>query len=169
MYYYFSSTLPYLHFDSPPPFSEEGFAELCREHLKPADRAAFEALVKGEDSAHSFVQAWRDFEVKLRNAVAKRRAAKLGVDASKWLRPQNGESPEIEHAVEAAFNEPDPLRRDTALKRLMWDKADELAGPDIFQSSHILSLHIRLRILAGRARHNPAAGRARLLQMTAEI
>jgi len=164
MYYYFSPTLPYLQFDAPPPFTEERFAELCREHLKPDDREAFEALRTGKESSHHFVREWQDFEVKFRNAAVKFRNVKSGADARKWLRSQKGESLEIENAVGKAFAETDPMKRDTALKRVMWDNADELAGNDIFKAARLFAFFIHLQILAERAKTNAEAGRKRLLQ-----
>jgi len=163
MYYYFVSSLPYMQFDAAPPFTVERFVELCREHLKPKDRVAFDALVSGTKSPHPFARAWREFDTKFRNAVVKQRAERLGVGADKWLRPQNGCSGDIEQAVETAFAEPDPMRRDIALKRIMWNKADELAGHEHFHSSSVFANYIRLQILTQRATTNNEKGGARLL------
>jgi len=165
MYSYFAATLPYPAFDSPPPFTEEAFAVMCRQHLSASDFAAFEALRSGGGTKHPFVLAWRDFEAQLRNASAKIRAAKLGIESDKWRRPQRGWSVALETAAAAAFAETDPMRRDLALKKILWDAAEEIAGLDNFSAASIFARFIRLRILVERAHANADSGKSRLLKM----
>ena len=166
MYFYFAASLPVLAFNAPPPLTEREFAELCAQHLSAKDFEAFKALRGGEESPHAFVRAWRDFETQYRNSVARQRAAKLGVEPGKWLRQHGGWSVALENAVAAAFAEPDPLRRDTALAKILWDNAEEIAGTDTFSASSVFARFIRLRILIRRAKTENEAGMARLTQIS---
>ena len=168
MYYYFASSLPTLAFASSPPLTEEGFAELCEQHLSAGDYGAFEALRGGGESKHPFVRAWRDFETQYRNAVARVRATKLGAEPGKWMRVHGGWSVALENAVSAAFADSDPLRRDTALAKILWDGAEELAGFDQFSAATIFARFIRLRILIQRAKTDSDAGMTRLTQLSTQ-
>ena len=165
-YTYFAASLPALRFDSPPPLTEDEFAALCVSNLTAADRVAFDALRSGAESAHPFVRKWRDCETQFRNACAAIRAAKLGADARKWRRPHSGFSVSIETAAAAAFAESDPMRRDAALKKVLWDAAAETAGLDQFSAAAIFAYFIRLRIAADRAKINREAGAARLMKIS---
>ena len=159
-----------MNFESPPPLSEERFAELCRTNLSAKDYAAFEVLRNGGKSSHPFAREWNDFEMRFRNAIVKLRAAKLGVEPEKWLRKTNAGKmpalPVVDDAINAAFAESDPMRRETALQKIRWNNAEKFAGADIFSSAAILARFIHLRILIERAKTNKDAGLARLMKIT---
>jgi hypothetical protein len=165
-YTYFAASLPALRPDAAPPFSEEEFTALCGGHLGTADLAALAALRSGGESPHKFVRKWRDFETQLRNACAALRAAKLGVDAAKWRRPHAGFSVAVETAAAAAFAEPDAMRRDAAIKKILWDGAEEIAGLDQFSAGAVFAYFVRLRILIDRSKAGAEAGMSRIKQLS---
>ncbi|MBQ9726633.1 MAG: DUF2764 family protein [Kiritimatiellae bacterium] len=164
MYEYFASTLPSFAFGAPPPMAPEELLAAAQTCLAAADSAALGALLSGAPSGHPFVVAWRDRDAQLRNAVARARAAKArgAADASRWLRPHGGWSGAVESGVAAAFQEPDPLRRERALARLRWDQAGELAGLDPFSAAAVLAYAVRLQIAETLAKADEAAGLERL-------
>ena len=161
MYEYFASTLPSFAFGAPPPMAPERLLAAAEGNLKAADFAALGALLLDAPSDHPFVVAWRDRDAQLRNAVARARATQ-GADASRWLRAHGGWSAAVESGGAAAFQEPDPLRRDRAIARLRWDQANELAGLDPFSAAAVLAYAVRLSIAADLAKADETAGLARL-------
>jgi len=163
-YTYFAATLPTLQFDAEPTMTEEDFRERCREYLTPADFAALCALLENGETANPYVARWRNNETQLRNAVARHRAARLG-DASaaeQWQRPHSGFDVSIANAVDAAFQEADPMRRDSAIERIRWNIASELAGFDPFSAATIFTYAIHLAILIRSKAADTEKGIARL-------
>lgn len=159
---FFAATLPTLFPDAPPPLAEARFLELAREHLAPDCVRALEALAADRPSGHRFVRAWLWHETQLRNAVARHRASRLGLDPGPWTHPHEGYDVALERGVAAAFQESDPLRREKALDALRWRRAGELGGFDPLAPSAILAYFLRLRLAARAAARDAVQGRRRL-------
>jgi hypothetical protein len=159
-YYYLAASLPALALDQPPPFSFSGFRALCAGHLGDDDMAALDELDRppAGPPRHPFVRAWAAAETRLRNAVARARAARLRRDPAESLREQEGADFFTEKAVADAMARPDPLEREMALDRLRWRLIEDLAGHDPFDGRAVLAYGAKLR-LAGRwaALAEPAA------------
>lgn len=169
-YAYFAATLPALQFDNAPAMTEEDFRVRCREQMSARDYAAVCALFGDGNSDHPYVQAWRDRETQLRNAVVRLRAAKLhgGADPAPWLRPHRGFDVLVENGVAAAFQEADPMKRERALDLLRWNLAGELAGYDTLSAEAVFAYAVRLGILLRRAKADTVKGRERLLAIARE-
>lgn len=144
---YLLSTLPMLRRDSAPGITPEAFLAACREQLSAPDAQAVEALLKGTEADHPFVRLWRDRDAILRNTVARERARAAGKDVSKWLRPTQGCDLRLQHLVEAALQEKNPLLKEQALDQARWITAEELAGPDPLSENRIFTYAIQLAIV----------------------
>lgn len=165
-YYYFAATLPALQIDGAPPLSEAEFRSRCGEHLDAADLKALAALCDGGKTANAFVLKWRDRDAQMRNAVVRLRAARIpSTDAAKWLREHHGFDMSIENGVVAAFQEPNPMRRERALDQLRWNLAGEIAGYDAFSAEAIFAYAIRLGIVCHMATTDVGKGSDRLRGM----
>ena len=166
-YTYFAATLSALSFDGEPTMTETEFRDRCKEHLTASDFATLSALLDGGESSNTFVRKWRNSDTQLRNAVARIRAARIGegTDASKWLHSHTGFEVSTETAVTAAFQEPNPMRREMALERIRWNLAGELAGFDAFSAETLFAYALRLGILCRRAAANVDKGTERLRAM----
>jgi hypothetical protein len=160
-YYYLVAGLPMLALGRAPQVTLDAFLERCREHLSADDAAVLEDLLAtgGERVAHPFATAWRDHETRLRNAVARARASRLGRDATPFLRPERGFDTYTLKAVEEAFARPSPIERELELDRFRWQEADELAGRAVFSVEAVLAYAIKLRIAERWSRLEPDAGR----------
>lgn len=147
-YYYLVASLPTLRMEESPPIGMDAFLTLCREHLSTADLATLDAVLDetGQLPArHPFATAWRDTTRQFRNSVARQRAAKLQRDASPYLRPHEGFSVWIEQTVAEAFQKPNPLERQRALDRLLWDRVGELAAGNPFSGAAVFAYAVRLQ------------------------
>ena len=166
-YTYFAATLSALSFDGEPTMTETEFRDRCREYLSASDFRTLTALLDGGESSNTFVRKWRNSDTQLRNAVARMRAARIGdgADASKWLRNHTGFEVSTETAVAAAFQEPNPMRREMAIERIRWNLAGELAGFDAFSAETLFAYAIRLGILCRRAAADVDKGTERLRAM----
>ena len=166
-YTYFAATLSALSFDGEPTMTETEFRGLCKEYLSASDFATLSALSNGGESSNTFVRKWRNSDTQLRNAVARMRASRIGdgADASKWLHSHVGFEVSTETAVAAAFQEPNPMRREMAIERIRWNLAGELAGFDAFSAETLFAYAIRLGILCRRATADVDKGTERLRAM----
>ena len=106
---YIVASLQPLSFDGPAPYTMERFLSMMPEGFEVPDAVA------GTGSSR-----WRDLETQLRNAMA---AARGG---EKHVRPVSGCDVYWQNRVTAAFQERNPLRRESMLDRVWWDAAGEL-------------------------------------------
>ena len=148
---YIVSSLQPLAFDGPAPYSWEQFLALMPEGFAAPDALAGTGAAK-----------WRDLETQLRNAMAVARGGE------KHCRPAKGCDIYWRNRVSAAFQESDPLRRETLLDRVWWDAAGELTPTASPLSMGALETYsIRLKILLKRNRTSKDAGSAIFDQLTA--
>ncbi|MGI6495750.1 MAG: DUF2764 family protein [Kiritimatiellia bacterium] len=160
------ASLPSLSMDAPPPLSVEAFREACAQALPASQAAVVDALLDGAPCDSSFVKAWRDVDAQIRNTVARKRAARRGVDAAPFLRPVEGFELTAMRAVEAAFDEPDPLLRERAIDRARLEALDRLQGPQPMTFEALLAYAVRLRIVTRWAACDPVKGDAFLQEIS---
>lgn len=163
---YFIATLPRVSPEGDPPMTEERFLELARRYLAPAEMRALEDLALGRPTAKTFILEWRRHETQLRNAMARLRAARLGADASPWLRSHEGYDVTLEREVAAAFQEPDPLRREKALDASRLRRIGELGGFDPMSIDALLAYFLRLRMANAAKARDEKRGMRRLDEAT---
>jgi hypothetical protein len=153
-YYFLAASLPTLSMDAPPPLTEEALLACCASELSEKDLAALKALMASAESAaemapcptQPFSQAWFAADTQLRNAVARQRARRLGLDSAGAVRPHDGFDLMIESEVADAFGQGTPLDRERRLDTLRWKKLEELAGTDMFATAYILAYALKLRL-----------------------
>ncbi|MCC6356567.1 MAG: hypothetical protein IT577_21985 [Verrucomicrobiae bacterium] len=149
-YYYLVASLPTLTLDGDLPWALDEFLGACENALGPEDLEGIRLLVAGREAeaAHPIIGRWVSREAQLRNAVARHRAARLGVEAGPFQREHSGFSVEIERGVAEAMAQPDPLGRERALDSLRWGMAEDLAAGDPFGFGAVASHGLRLRLAA---------------------
>lgn len=145
-YYYLIASLPGFNMDEPPPLPPEIFRAICREHLTNSDMNAVDELIapSGSKSGNRFIQEWRDFDTRLRNAITRTRAARLGCDPSPHLREQAGFDGLVDKTVSDAFLKENPLVREKALDMFRWERLSELAGLNPFAGRAVLAYTLKL-------------------------
>lgn len=160
-YYYLVASLPSLRMEDPPPITLDLFRSLCGKHLSEADLTAMESALDEAGrtpAAHPFVAAWRNTCTQIRNAVARQRATRLQRDVTPCLRPHEGFDVWIESAVSEAFQRPNPLERQRALDRLLWERAGEISAGDPFAPAAVFAYAVRLQIAERWAAMNDDSG-----------
>ena len=149
-HYYFVATLPLLTPGEAPGISRAAFTAACEQHLRPADATGAAAVLEDSGAApqggDGFLARWHNAETQLRNAVARTRGARRGVDIARQLRPVGAFDVALEQSVSDAFGRPSPLERERALDGFRWNKADELAGHDAFSTASVLAYAVKLGI-----------------------
>ncbi len=163
-YYYLVGTLPSLVLGNPPEISMKDFRRRCAEQLSPNDLNQLDALLDGAPVSvpHPFVLEWGERERALRNAVARARAARLGLDPQPHLRETRRYDLAAERAVAEAFGKPHPAERELELDRFRWRTLDELAGFNPFSTRAVLAYALRLRLAEQWAAMEVEGGKERL-------
>ncbi len=162
---YFIASLPMLLPGQPPRLTVAQFRAACDEQLTGELAAAVRALLDDEDHSHPFVRRWHNYETHLRNAMARRRAARKRISPQPWLRPAIGSDLWLEQGVQAAFDLPDPLQRERAMTRLRWQAIDELEGVQPLTTNVLLAYAIKLRLLEHWSQLNQQLGEQRLQEL----
>ncbi len=140
---YIVASLPALAFDQPPSISWEQFLE--------------------RGGALPLPEKWHDLETQMKNAIAEARGGE------NYKRPAEGCSLFWRGRVLTAFQEKDPLKRETLLDKIWWDAADELVDPTSPLGRGALAAYaVRLKIALKRNKISTAEGNAAFDRLTAE-
>lgn len=147
-YYALVASLPHLKIGDEPPFSTEEYVQQCAQSVTPREHRILEHILLDmhEGDSCPICKQWSNIETQLRNAVARHRGQKLGVDFKDYLQPHDGYSGEIEQLVTDAFTRNDPLELEEELDRARWQLAEELIGEDPFSFMKVVAYGIQLRI-----------------------
>ena len=141
---YIAASLQPLAFDGPAPYGWDSFISMMPEGFEVPDAAA------GTGSPR-----WRDLETQLRNAVASARGSE------KFRRSASGCDLHWQNRITAAFQEKNPLKRETLIDRVWWDAAGELTPASSPLSKGALETYaIRLKIAIRRNGISKEAGNA---------
>lgn len=163
-YYSLVASLPNLEIGDEPPFSTEEYIGNCAQWISERETDILhKVLLEEPDIAPCpLCEAWNNIETQLRNAVAKHRGQKLGVDFKEYLQPHGGFSGEIEALVTDAFTRNDPLELEEELDRARWKLAEALVGQDPFGFEKVLAYGIQLKIVERWNRMDVSVGKEKI-------
>lgn len=137
------------------------FRALCSEHLEPADLAELDAVLAGAGRS-SFAARWRRADTTIKNACARTRAERLGVDATPMLREVEGLDLTLTERAQSACKVQDPALRELRLDELRVAVLRELAFPTPFDLPAVLAYALEIAIVERRRGRDRNAGRADL-------
>ncbi len=163
-YYSLVASLPHLKIGDEPPFSTEEYVARCAQWVTEHETRILEHILLGMYSGHgcSICKKWNDIETQLRNAVARHRGQKLGVDYKEFQQSHDGFSGTIEQLVTDAYTRNDPLEVEEELDRARWQLAEELIGQDPFSFLKVLAYGIQLKIVERWNRMDVHTGKEKL-------
>ncbi len=147
-YYYIVASLPHIEFGSVPPIGKEDFLRNCQGVLSEDEAREVEAVLEGDigECASGFACELVSAETQMRNAIAKIRAQKKGVDPRQYIREHSGFNGWVDKMVTDAFVRDNPRERVLGLDHARWRIADELAGVEPFSFGRVLAFAVKLRI-----------------------
>ncbi len=163
-YYSLVASLPNLQIGDEPPFSTEEYIGNCSQWVTARETEILKAVLLNEPIASPcpLCKTWHNMETQLRNAVARLRGQKLGVDFKGYLQPHDGFSGTIESMVTDAFTSQDPVELEEELDRARWTLAEELVGQDPFGFSKVLAYGIQLKIVERWNRMDVSVGKEKI-------
>lgn len=147
-YYALVASLPHLKIGDEPPFSTEEYVQQCAQWVTDHELRVLQHILLDMYEGHScpICKKWFDIETQLRNAIARHRGQKLGIDFKEYLQSHDSYSGEIEQLVTDAFTRHDPLELEEEIDRARWQLAEELIGQDPFSFLKVVAYGIQLRI-----------------------
>jgi hypothetical protein len=151
-YVYLIAQLPMLHFNARPPFSFEKFLELCRQFIPVKDASRLSSLPQPDNyteigEKNLLVQQWIDFDLSLRNDLAKIRASRKHLDPVVYLRPGGLRDGSVMHIANTAHRNPSPLEAERLLDQARWYELDELAAGHFFDFETLVIYAYKLIVL----------------------
>jgi hypothetical protein len=163
-YPYLTASLPALSLGAPPPFAPEEFLFRCQGVLAAEDLEELRLVLENRagEGRSAFAKAWAAADAQIRNAAAKLRGAKLGVEAKPFLRDHPGYAVWLDRAVGEALAKGNPLERETGLDAARWAFVEDAARADATGLPAVLAFAVKLLLCARWAAMKEEAGRARL-------
>ena len=179
---YFISTLPTLTLPAIPgdtwnaPKWEE-FLDKCRSMLSEQDAAAIAALKLCPDAAYAqdpqtagarmprLAREWYDWQIVMRNALARRRAQRLERHSPAPL-PEAQVFPNEMKRLDALFEAQTPVERAWAWYGLQWRRLDELSSLSGFSMDSLIAYALKVLLANEAMRYDRQAGAAAFASMT---
>lgn len=161
-YAYLMASLPLLAIGKDIPMSSEDFLAYCEPLLSEKDAQGLKAAMEGRlaEVDHPAVRKYLAAETQLRDAVARLRAAKAGIDPSPFLRPFADWDSLAEKTAAEAMGAVNPLERELILDKYRWHVLEDLAALDAFGMVAVYSYGLRLQIAEKWLKLNESQGEA---------
>ena len=163
-YYSLVASLPNLEIGDEPPFTTEDYVENSAQWVTERETEILrKVLLKEPDIAPCpLCKVIYDLESQIRNAVARQRGQKLGVDYKEYLQPHDGYVGEIETFVKDAFAQSDPVELEQHLDRGRWNLSEGLIGQNPFGFEKVLAYGIQLKIVERWNRMDVSLGKEKI-------
>lgn len=148
------SSLPMLNFSSRPPFGLEDFLAKCKglipeagsEFLRDACYQEVFILTAGE-TATGILGKWINFEIALRNELARGRARRKKIDVLKFIHLPDEPEAYISHIAMSAYRSSSILEAERILDKARWDFLESLSLGHYFDFDFLLVYLLKLKIL----------------------
>ena len=159
-YVYLVVSLPYLELAGAPPGTSEELLFSCGGVLRQDHWEDLRAIVGGAPRDVRSPEARRlvDAETQLRNALARIRAQRAGVEYEARAHPHAGYDTRVEEVAARALAVEDPLERELVLDRHRWALLDEAASQAAFGVRAVFAYALKLRIVEKWSALSDAAG-----------
>ncbi len=165
MFTFLLAELPRLALDAPPPLTREELNEQMRMALIAprflAQLAKYDGTVSDAPAGEKLPRVYReyrDFEVFLRQTIARKRAKDQGREVT------FDSTPEYRHdvvlAVDAAAAIADPLERERTIDRLRWQSIEEIAFGHELDFDALCAYIVKLELLIRRRHRDREVGLA---------
>ena len=148
-YVYLVASLPHLELGGAPPFTSAELLFSCGGVLRQDHWGDLRAIVEGRPQDVRAPEARRlvDAETQLRNALARLRAQRAGVEYAAHSHPHAGFDTRVEEVAARALAMEDPLERELVLDRHRWALLDEAATQPAFGVQAVFAYAFKLLIV----------------------
>ena len=141
-----------LHFATKPVLSLKGFLNSCAELINQPEVALIRQAISTDGyaldaSASGALLKWKEFDLGLRNELAKARAIRKKIPGEKFLRPPGQSDMNITHIAQGAIRKLSILEAEKFLDLERWKKLDEISSGHYFDLDFLLVYALKLVIL----------------------
>ncbi|GEM_PF-913892 len=167
-YYYFIASLPRIEFDtsttlpgltaragsvhSKIPLSVQDYLKDCKNLLASEDYELVERILTEEGSPiktdDKILNAWINFNERLRNELAWFRAERAGKDPLNHAREEKSKDPRLTTMIHQISQQPNLLTTEKFLDQMRWEFLDELSFAQYFNMEFLIIYTLKLKILA---------------------
>ncbi len=159
-YYYFIASLPRIEFDtsttlsvhSKLPLSLQDYLKDCKNLLASEDYELVERILTEDENQiqthEKTLQAWIDFNERLRNELTWFRAQRASVDPLLHARGEKSKDPHILGIIQHISQEPNLLMAERFLDQIRWKFLEELTFGQYFNKELVIIYTLKLKILA---------------------
>ncbi len=170
-FYYTVASLPLLRYGESISLTHQEYLEDCRKWLKPWEWRILKAstiVPETETEFPGIAEAYRRWEVNLRNELVRLRAGAQGLSAETYQR--KGESfPDTAVLAATAFKESSPLEAEDVLNRGRWDFIESLKTGHFFDLEFLILYSLQLQIAERRMKFEEEKGYARYQEIYQNI
>ena len=151
-YTYLISSLPMLSFAAKLPFSLEDFFVKCKS-LIPETKIELLGNICDQEIYFTNIQTddtlgkWANFEIALRNELARQRAKRKKIDPLKYVRLPDSPQAYISHLALAAYRSTSILEAEKILDLARWNFLEFLSFGHYFDFDFLLIYALKLKIL----------------------
>jgi hypothetical protein len=140
-----------LHFGLKPLISLEKFMQVCAGLLSDADIQTLSSCIQedihGQKGAQPTIERYQQFDLVLRNELAKVRASRRKLDPGKYLRQDGFTDPSISHFALNAARNPSILEGERILDLERWRFLEELELGHYFDLDFLIIYVFKLMML----------------------
>ena len=146
-----------LHFGSKPALNLKDFLARCAELIGDKECQLIRKTVSTDGFALNgrlpeVLLRWKNFDLALRNELAKERALRKKTDAAKFLRAATQFDTQITHLAQSALRQTNILEAEKYLDSARWKELEEIAIGHYFDLEFLLVYALKLAILEREAR-----------------
>jgi len=151
-YTYLISSLPTLSFVSRPPFSLEDLFTKCKGLIPEIEiellrSACYKGTTFLNPAATGILGKWANFEILLRNELARLRARRKKVDVLKFIRLPDDSEAYISHIAMIAYRSTSIMEAERILDQARWDFLESLSLGHYFDFDFLMVYLLKLKIL----------------------
>jgi len=151
-YTYLISSLPMLNFSTKLPFSLEDFFSKCKglipeTKIEILRNACYQETYLLNTAADDTLGKWANFEIALRNELARSRARRKKIDPLKFVRFPDSPVAHISHVAMAAYRSTSILEAEKILDLARWNFLESLSLGRYFDFDFLLIYALKLKIL----------------------
>jgi hypothetical protein len=158
-----------LHFGNPPPFSFQGFLQLCAGNISDDDISVLKTCAADKNyiykSAQPTLKKWYAFEIALRNELVKIRAGRRHTDPHRDIRENAYAEPFVTRIAVHATKNPSVIEAERILDQERWQFLEGLMLGHYFDVDCLIIYAKKLLILE-KWENIKKADRSRLLEET---
>ena len=167
---YLLASFPTLSLHDPAPLNLEEFFHRCAAHLSESDLSELDAICSTPPGGSStFAKHWATAWTVLDTVNRRERLQRLPRTAGDTLPALPGEEDQLRKEALDAWEESDPLRRETALLQAQWNWIDDRRRKAPYSLTDLCGYALQLRLLERRDSWDEPAGRTQFNEHTASF